>query len=319
MKTIELKAYAKINLSLDVLNKRQDGYHNIETIFHQVELFDTLQIIVDFGGSKDSWQNVGIELSMSGKDSYLAFIPDNEENIAVKAIRLFLKFYQPDSVSGIKINICKNIPPLAGLGGGSADAAAVLLGLARIFKITKPDFLNTLAMRSIEIGADVPFCFFGQAALNPDLGYKEIIGSSTCAFGEETGGLLKWLPPLKAWALLVKPSVALSTKIIYENLNLKNISKRPNTMSIIGGLKKNDYEAVINSMVNVLEIPALIEYPKIKQIKSQIVLSGADVALMSGSGSTVLGLFRGEDLCRSAALTLLELLPDCEIMPVALI
>lgn len=304
MKEITLKAYAKINLSIDVLGKRPDGYHEVDMVMQQVDLWDQVTVRTDASkGSNDERMfgaaAEGIDLKvewMQPPPENLSIQPDvpaDHRNLAWKAAALMRDCYRERGIgktSGpptVEIRLEKHIPMAAGLAGGSADGAAVLHGLNRLWELEMS--LGELMKLGGRLGADVPFCVMGQAALNPGLKF-ETAGSCGRATGE--GKTVSPLPPLPAWILLAKPDVAVSTGEIYGKLNFDQIKKRPDTEQLIFGLQEKDLRKVVANMRNVLENISVKEYPVIMQVKEQMeLMEGAFKVMMSGSGPTVFGVF----------------------------
>ncbi len=291
MKTIELRAKAKINLSIDVLGKRPDGYHDVVMVMQQVDLWDKLTISYEEEPHVKELTGNGKRIFISTTDSEL---PDDERNLAFKSA-LLLKNRFPEKAGKIHIHIDKRIPAGAGLGGGSADAAAVFHGLNMLWNLKlSPAELMELALT---IGADIPFLIMSQAAsepgLNPDKNRQSAMkrGLSTCALAEGKGEKLTPLPPLKAAVLLKKPDLFVSTKEIYESLDLKKIEKRPDTRRLIEGLLEGNFSKVASSMHNVLEEVATSKYPVIQETVNWMkAVTGAEKVMMSGSGPTVFAL-----------------------------
>lgn len=282
MKTIELKACAKINLSIDVLRKRADGYHEVAMVMQQIDLWDRVRIGWEAGAGGVGGQTSGIRV-----DSNEPALPKDEKNIAYKAADLFRKLY-PEKDGNINIYIDKKIPTGAGLGGGSADAAAVFHGLNLLWGLNLP--VSKLMEMGALIGADVPFLIMSQGAstggLNPS-GEK----LSTCALAEGIGEKLTPLPPLKGGVVLKKPDLFISTAEIYKAVDLEKIEQRPKTQDLIEGLYEEDFGKVAASMYNVLEEVAVKKYPVIKvTIEEMDKLDGFKKVMMSGSGPTVFGL-----------------------------
>ncbi len=291
MNEITIKAYAKINLSIDVLGKRPDGYHEVLMVMEQVDLYDLVRVAwqkerkpADKAQNEDD-KNIRINLSVN-----LSYLPADGGNIAYKAAELMAKQYGGDEAGWITVDIEKRIPVAAGLAGGSADCAAVLHALNRIWDL-KLD-LGTLMKLGTELGADVPFCLAGQAALNEELNLRKDPMAGTCAVASGIGEKLEPVTPLHAWVLLSKPSISLSTAQVYGGLVLQEITERPNTAELVAGLKERNFYKISKNMTNVLENYSLKEYPTIVYTKNKIVQEGkAYKALMSGSGPTVFGLY----------------------------
>lgn len=260
---MKLKANAKINLFLDVLNKRKDGYHNIKTIFQEISLSDEL-LIRETGETRGTG---GIKIFCDNPQ-----IPTDKRNLVYKASDLIKK--QFGIKNGIEIKIKKNIPVGAGLGGGSSDAAAVLRGLNKLWnlKLTK----NQLVKIGKQIGADVPFFLYGGRCLGKCLGDK--------------------LTPLKIgktrWYVIVKPPFEISTKFAYSHLTeLKKTGK----IKLLCNFTLNP-EQEFQGLKNRLEDVVIPLYPEIKKIKEKILDYGAEFSLMSGSGSCVFGIVRNRKL-----------------------
>lgn len=257
MKSLKLKCRAKINLSIDVLGKREDNYHLVEMIMQTIDLYDN--VIIE---EVDS----GIIINTDNEN-----VPTDCSNIAYKAANLIKRQFNIDK--GVKIVINKNIPVAAGLAGGSANAAAVLVGLNRIWdlKLTQ-DHLMELGL---QLGADVPFCILGGSAIARGIGEKL--------------DRVKGLENVKI--LICKPDILVSTKWVYDNLDMNELIKRPNTQNILNNLEENDVQALAKSMSNVLESVTENEYPQIKEIKKKMIEHNALGSMMSGSGPTIFGIF----------------------------
>ena len=267
MNQIELKALAKINLGLDVLGRRENGYHDVRMIMQSVYLYDEVKL------EKTEGPGMGVV-------SNLSFLPTGEGNIAYKAAQLLKDEFQIDE--GIKITLNKHIPVAAGLAGGSSNAAAVLFGVNRMFRLglSKRDLME----RGVRLGADVPYCIMRGTVLAEGI-------------GEE----LSVLPPMpKCTVLIAKPPVSVSTKVVYEALDAKEITDHPDIDGIIEGLKDNSLEKVASCMGNVLEQVTVPMHPVIDQIKREMKEAGALNAMMSGSGPAVFGLFKTRTVAREA-------------------
>lgn len=249
------RSYAKINLTLDVLSLREDGYHEIETLMQTVGLFDL--VIVDR-------TDRGISLATN-----LKYLPVNEKNIAYKAAALF--FERTGILGGARILIHKNIPVAAGLAGGSGNAAAVLASLNMLYN--KPLSDDELLSEAVKLGADVPFCLEGGTCLCRGIG--EIMSPSA--------------PFPKRHVLLVKPPLSVSTREIYEALDSEEQFPHPKTEELLSSLTKDSYSP--DKLFNVMERVTVKKHPVIGGIKEKMLLNGAEAALMSGSGPTVFGLF----------------------------
>lgn len=257
MNCIELKAPAKINLSIDVLSKRPDGYHNVQMIMQSISLYD--RVIIEEIKS-------GIEIKCNNPN-----IPCDEKNIAFKAAKIIMETHNISS--GVKITLFKKVPHSAGLAGGSTDAAAVLKGINTIFELGLNN--NALAEYGKNIGSDVPFCINGGTMLAEGIGEM----------------LTKLEPLLETYIVLIKPKISVSTAWVYSNLNLSEITERPDTSFLINAIKEKNIESVAKNMKNVLESVTIKEYPIIAQIKQKLIDLGAAGSIMSGSGPSVFGVF----------------------------
>lgn len=267
MKDISIKAYAKINLTLDVVGKRADGYHDLETIMQSVDLWDRIIL-------KEIDEGIELESNIQG-------FPHGKANIAWRAARLIKDEFKISK--GIHIYIDKNIPMEAGLAGGSADCAGVLTGLNRLWDLGMDgEKLRTLGKN---LGADVPFCLMGGTAL-----------------GQGIGDILA---PIDAkeelWLVIVRPDFGVSTKEIFSRLRIGDIGRRPDNQMVIGHLEAGRVQDVAENLVNVLEEVTIPMHPEIAQIKSQLIGQGALGSLMSGSGPSVYGIFGDRDSAHAAA------------------
>lgn len=251
-----VKAPAKINLSLDVLYKRPDGYHEVEMIMTTIDLADR------------------VELTLLAEDridiiSHNRFVPDDQRNLAYQAAKLLKDRFQIKK--GVTISIEKIIPVAAGLAGGSSDAAATLRGLNKLWNLGLS--LDELAQIGAEIGSDVSFCVYGGTALAKGRG--EIITELP--------------PPPTCWVILAKPFIGVSTAEVYRRLDLRKVN-HPNIKEMIKGIETDDYNRVCRNLGNVLEEVTLHLHPEVALIKEQMKRFGADAVLMSGSGPTVFGI-----------------------------
>lgn len=263
----DLKARAKINLSLDVKGIRPDGYHEICTIMQTLELYDRVWVwIIDSG----------VQIQCADDK-----VPCDEQNTAYKAAALMQRKYKIKS--GIAVKLEKNIPVSAGLAGGSADAAAVVKAINKKFnlKLSNEQLIET----GKEIGADVPFCIVGGTALAEGIG--EILTP------------LKPLPSVKV--LLVCPRFGVSTAKIFEQYREKRVKERPDTCALLKAIDRGDINALASGMVNVLESVTAREHTIINKTKAALIKYGALGSQMSGSGPTVFGLFDDEEIAVSAA------------------
>lgn len=287
MEQIQINAYAKINLSIDVLRKRDDGYHDVSMVLQQIDLHDTVTVSC----CEDAGQGA-IELSAN-----IQTVPMGQDNIAWKASGLMKQLFPHKSRETIRIHIEKRIPMAAGLAGGSADAAAVLHALNALWQCNLS--VAELMEIGVKLGADVPFCIMGQAVKNAVLNFDK--GSiSTCAFAEGIGEKLTPLPPLKAFAVLFTPPVFVSTAEIYKSLDLNKVRTRPDTHSLILGLREQDFEKIKASMYNVLEEVSVEKYPVIGENRAWLQsISSPAKTMMSGSGPTLFALTQDKNLANA--------------------
>jgi 4-diphosphocytidyl-2-C-methyl-D-erythritol kinase len=254
------KAPAKINLSLDVLHKRTDGFHEVKMIMTTIDLADRVELV----------ELASDEIKII---SHNRFVPDDQRNLAYQAALLLKKRY--GIRKGVSIAITKVIPVAAGLAGGSSDAAATLRGLNRLWRLGLS--LDELAELGAEIGSDVSFCVYGGTALATGRGEK-IQHIDT---------------PPHCWVVLAKPTIGVSTADVYRNLNLSAVT-HPDVEGMIEGIKEQDFDQICSLLGNVLEDVTLKMHPEVANIKDQMKRFGADAVLMSGSGPTVFGLVRYE-------------------------
>lgn len=250
------KAPAKINLTLNVLNKRPDGFHEMRMVMTSVDLSDHLT----FNERNDQ------QITLT---SNAAFIPLNKKNIVYQAVRLLKERYEIQK--GVDINIDKQIPVAAGLGGGSSDAAATLRGLNRLWELGLT--LEELALIGEQLGSDVPFCIYNKTAYATGRG--EVIK------------LIHEIP--QCWVILVKPPKGISSWTVFEELDLASLPHY-NHDKMIEAINENNYEEMIRYAGNALEEISGKYRPDIKMIKGKMEKFGADVAIMSGTGPTVYGL-----------------------------
>ena len=270
---MRLRAMAKINLGLDVIRKREDGYHEVRMIMQTVRMYDTLEI--------RKKQAPGISLR-----SNLPYVPSDERNLVYKAAKILMDEFHVEE--GISMKLTKSIPVAAGMAGGSSNAAAVLFGINRMFSLGLSQ--KELMERGVTLGADVPYCVMRGTVL-----------------AEGIGEILTPLPACpKCHVLIAKPPISVSTKMVYEKLDSHEIEDHPDIDGIIDGLKAHDIEKVASSMGNVLEKVTIEEYPVIEQIKNVMKEQGALNAMMSGSGPTVFGIYDSKEKARKAVAKIRE-------------
>lgn len=261
MESIRLKARAKINLGLDVIGRRENGYHDVRMVMQTVGLYD--RIIM----TRIPEEEIRIKTN-------IGFLPVNENNLVYKAIMLMKNKYKLDG--GIEVDLNKFIPVAAGMAGGSSDAAYALFGMNRLFELNVP--MKELMKIGVEIGADVPYCLMRGTALAEGIGEK-----------------LTRLPDMPFCHILIaKPPVNVSTKLVYEKLDNTDVKLHPDIDGIIEAIKLKDVALVASRMGNVLESVTVPLYPVIDSIKKDMIEHGAMNAMMSGSGPTVFGIFPDE-------------------------
>lgn len=273
MDKIKLKALGKINLGLDVLGRRPNGYHDVRMVMQTVYLYD--QILLE------KTDKEGISLKTN-----LFYLPVNENNLAYRAAKMLIDEFAIKE--GVHISLEKHIPVAAGMAGGSSNAAAVLCGMNRLFQLGLTD--QELMERGVKLGADVPYCIMRGTVLAEGI-------------GEE----LTPLPAMpKCHVLLAKPPISVSTQKVYEKLDAQEVTKHPDIDGILLGLQTGDLKKITSSMGNVLENVTITEYPQIERIKDVMKEEGALNAMMSGSGPTVFGIYDDKMLARRAAARIRE-------------
>ena len=279
IRELKLRSFAKINLALDVTGIREDGYHTVETVMQQVSLFDEIDIRWQPDPEKE------LEIIISNSKPYL---PTDQRNLAYKAALLMAE--EGDFRGTLKIHMEKRIPVAAGLGGGSGNGAAVMIGLNRIWNLK----MNTLQLceKGSVLGADVPFCILVQNS------------KYTCALGTGAGEILTPVRRgMKKHLILAKPAFGVSTKEVFKGIDSCIIENRPDIDQLREGLASEDYSKVYDNMINVLECYTLENYPEVKALKEKIAKT-ADVkkVLMSGSGPTVMGIYDTYSAAKKACL-----------------
>ena len=273
MDLMQLRAMAKINLGLDVVRKREDGYHEVRMIMQTIRMFDRVTV----------YRIPEPEIRIS---SNLHFLPVNENNIAYKAARMMLES-QPVR-GGVSISLQKRIPVAAGMAGGSADAAAVLYAMNRIFYMGYT--LEELMDFGLRLGADVPYCLMRGTALAEGIG-EELTRLPAC-------------PP--CYVVIPKPAISVSPRFVYENLRLDETTRHPDIYGLADAICRQDLYGMLPYMGNVLESVTIPAYPIIGEIKERFMENGALISLMSGSGPTVFALFDNYEMALRAKEALLE-------------
>jgi 4-diphosphocytidyl-2-C-methyl-D-erythritol kinase len=261
MESIRLKARAKINLGLDVLGKREDGYHDVRMVMQTVGLYDRMII------TRIPEDEIRII-------SNLSFLPVNENNLVYKAAKLLKDTY--NLRGGVEVDLNKFIPVAAGMAGGSTDAASTLFGINKLFNLNLS--VGKMMELGVKLGADVPYCVMRGTALAEGIGEK----------------LTRLSPVPHMWLLVAKPPVNVSTRLVYEKLDMGGVKKHPDIDGMLSAIKKQDISAIAALMGNVLEEVTIPLYPVIETIKNDMKEHGALNAMMSGSGPTVFGIFPDE-------------------------
>ena len=264
---IQLKALAKINLGLDVLRRREDGYHEVKMIMQTISLHDDLEI------RRIKTPEIQVKTN-------LYYLPTNENNLVYKAAKLLMDEF--GIKEGVAIQLKKRIPVAAGMAGGSTDGAAVLWGMNQMYGLGLSR--QELMERGVKLGADVPYCVQRGTALAEGIGER-----------------LSVLPSMpKCTILIAKPGISVSTKFVYENLKLDADTVHPDIDGLIGAIRAKNLEQIAGHMGNVLETVTIPNYPVIAEIKDHMMEHGAVHAMMSGSGPTVFGLFANGDTAVAA-------------------
>ena len=270
MDKIELKAYGKINIGLDVIRKREDGYHDLDMIMQTVGVYDDVRI-----SREDGTQTYEIEVSTDAD-----ILPNDKGNLAFMAAKVLMEAY--DIKSKVKIHINKRIPIAGGMAGGSADCAAVLRGVNKLFQLGLTD--EQLQEYGVKLGADVPYC---------------IVGGTKRAQG--IGEILIDLPtPPKCYVIIAKPDAFVSTKFVYSHIRPLQIENHPDIDGIIESIKAGDLYGMCEKIANVMEDVTIPEYPIIQKVKDILKSNGAVNALMSGSGPTVFGIYDDEEKAKQS-------------------
>lgn len=270
---MRLQAFAKINLGLDVLGKREDGYHEVRMIMQTIRMYDQL----DMRKSVEP----GIHLTTNKK-----YIPVDENNLVWRAAKLMMDTC--GIIEGVSIHLHKVIPVAAGMAGGSSDAAATLVGMNRLFHcgLSKEKLMKL----GVQIGADVPYCVLRGTALAEGIGEK-----------------LTVLPPMPdCWILIGKPGISVSTKYVYTTLDLNTDTVHPDIDGMKKALEDGNLYGITERMGNVLQDVTIPAYPEVERIKEQMKTLGAVNAMMSGSGPTVFGIFDNEEKAQEACQKLRE-------------
>jgi len=268
---MRLRAFAKINLGLDILRKREDGYHEVRMIMQTIQMYDVLEM--------KKVKKPGISLSVN-----YPYIPSDERNLVYKAAKLLMDEFQVKE--GVDIRLEKFIPVAAGMAGGSSDAAAAMVGINHLFKLGLSE--KDLMDRAVNIGADVPYCIMRGTALAEGIGEK----------------LTRIAQVPDCYVLIGKPGIGVSTKTAYESLQLDKIQSHPDIDGMIRDIENGNLLAMTDKMGNVFESGIIRKYPVIGEIKDLMEANGALKAMMSGSGPTVFGIFDDREKMEAAAAVL---------------
>lgn len=260
------KAYAKINLGLDVIGRLENGYHEVKMIMQTVGIYDVLTL-----------QKIPSGIVVATDNGEL---PTDDNNLIYKAARWMIDKYNISQ--GVKIHLQKNIPIAAGMAGGSTDAAATFLGMNELFEIGAEE--EELRELGVKVGADVPYCIMGGTALAEGIGEK----------------LTRLPSPPDCFLLVAKPDINVSTKYVYEHLDAEGVEVHPDIDGMIEALEKGSLEGIVSRLGNVLEVVTVKKYTIIDEIKKTMLDFGAMGSLMSGSGPTVFGIFEKENEAEAA-------------------
>lgn len=273
MEKILIEAMGKVNLGLDVLRRREDGYHEVRMVMQTVDLCDDLLF--------ERTKKPGIEIETDREG-----IPVDEKNLVYQAADLLMKRFEV--TDGLRVKLRKRIPIAAGMAGGSTDAAAAFVAVNELFELGLGK--RELMELAVQVGADVPYCILGGTALAEGIGEK-----------------LTGLPDAPECTLLIaRPDIAVSTKFVYENLHLDTLERHPDIDGMLKAVYEQDLDAIAAKLGNVLESVTVREYPVIEKLKQWMKENGAVNALMSGSGPTVFGIYREKREAQKACALLRE-------------
>ncbi len=273
-----INAPAKINIGLDVLRRREDGYHEVRMIMQSIRLFDRLTLT--------RTDMPGIHLTTN-----LSFLPVNKDNLVYRSASLLMEEFGIED--GLSIHLEKRIPVAAGMAGGSTDAASCMLAMNELYGLG----LNKrqLMKRGVRLGADIPYCVLKGTALSEGIGEK-----------------LSTIPRMPdCYILIAKPGIHVSTRSVYSALELNDTTPHPDIDRMIQAMKQRDLKDLCRHMGNMLETVTIPAHPEIEEIKRCMMANGALGSLMSGSGPTVFGIFDDPDRAKSAKLKCYELPFKC--------
>lgn len=287
-KSINIYAYGKINLSLDVLGTTDDGFHEVEMVMQGIWLHDDVHIRwrADEQRGNDPLEARNIANDRIALKSNLPYVPNDERNIAYKAAQLMMETF-PEHSGSVRIDIKKRIPVAAGLAGGSGNGAAVVMGLAKLWGLDIS--LKELMELGAKLGSDVPFSMMLQAACNGVLGHKDDEMAVTCALAKGRGTELEPAVPLKSDLVLIKPALSVSTAEVYKGIDDCEITERPDNRQLLRAIREDDSKLLRKNMINVLENYTLHRYSRVNDLKNCTKTSTTDdeVVLMTGSGPTL--------------------------------
>ena len=279
MNSYQIKAYAKINLGLDVVRRLENGYHEVKMVMQTVGIYDELTL---------TRTEEGITVTTDKEE-----LPTDDGNLIYKAAKIMMETYHIEG--GIHIHLKKNIPIAAGMAGGSTDAAATFKGINRLYDLDCT--LEELMKLGVKVGADVPYCVLGGTALAEGIGEK-LTSLNTAP---------------DCYVLVAKPPINVSTKYVYEHLDAEGIEEHPDIDGMVEAIWEESLQGILDRMGNVLESVTEKKYPIIAELKNKMKELGALNSLMSGSGSTVFGIFIDERIAREAFETLKKENPECQV------
>ena len=279
MNSYQIKAYAKINLGLDVVRRLENGYHEVKMVMQTVGIYDELTL---------TRTEEGITVTTDKKE-----LPIDDNNLIYKAAKIMMETYHIEG--GIHIHLKKNIPIAAGMAGGSTDAAATFKGINRLYDLDCT--LEELMKLGVKVGADVPYCVLGGTALAEGIGEK----------------LTSLNPAPDCYVLVAKPPINVSTKYVYEHLDAEGIEEHPDIDGMVEAIWEESLHGILDRMGNVLENVTEKKYPVIAELKNKMKELGALNSLMSGSGPTVFGIFIDERIAREAFEALKKEKPECQV------
>lgn len=279
MDSYQIKAFAKINLGLDVVRRLENGYHEVKMVMQTVGIYDELTL---------TRTQEGITVTTDNEE-----LPTDENNLIYKAAKIMMEEYHIPS--GIHIHLKKNIPVAAGMAGGSTDAAATFKGINRMFDLDCT--LEELMRLGVRVGADVPYCVLGGTALAEGIGEK----------------LTSLNPAPDCYVLVAKPDISVSTKYVYEHLDAEGIEQHPDIDGMVEAIWEESLQGILDRMGNVLERVTVEKYPVIDRLKHRMRELGALNSLMSGSGPTVFGIFINERMAREAFEQMKAENPQCRV------